>query len=101
MSSTAGGFSARLGPILAPFASSAFYVAAACYERGQYSGAIINPAAILALHVYRQDLFALATWRAAAVPAAPYLAGIGAAVALLGAVRRASAPRRVGRVKAD
>jgi len=93
--------SARLGPILAPFASSAFYVAAACYERGQYSGAIINPAAILALHVYRQDLTALATWRNAAEPAAPYLAGIAAAVALLGAIRRAGAPRRGGRVKTD
>ena len=76
-------------------------MAAACYEQGQYSGAIINPAAIVALHVYRQDLTAVATWRAAAVPAAPYLVGIAGAVALLGAVRRASAPRRAGRVKAD
>ncbi len=89
-----------LNPILAPFAGSAFYVAAAYYESGRYSGAIINPAAVVALHVYTQDLTAAATWRNAATPAAPYLAGIAGAAVLLGAMKRAAQPRRV-RSKAD
>jgi glycerol uptake facilitator-like aquaporin len=86
---------------MAPFAASAFYVAAAYFEAGRYSGAIINPAAIVALHVYTHDLFDAATWRKAAPPAAPYLAGIAAAAVLLGVVKRATRPSRAGRSKTD
>ena len=53
----------------------------------------------MALHVYTHDLFDAATWRAAAAPAAPYLAGIAAAAVLLGVAKRAG--RRAGRSKTD
>ncbi len=96
----AGALSARLGAVLAPFAGSAFYVACAYWEAGRFSGAIINPAAVLALHVYKGDLFSADTWRAAAVPAAPYVGGICAAAVLHGLAARLAAPRRA-RVKAD
>ena len=92
-------FDRSLGPVLAPFATSTFYVACAYWEAGRFSGALINPAAVLALHVYRGDLFARDTWQTALTPAAPYLGGICAASILLGLVGRLAAPKR--RAKAD
>jgi hypothetical protein len=92
-------FDRTLGPVLSPFAGSAFYVACAYWEAGRFSGALINPAAVLALHVYRDDLFAPDTWRNALTPTAPYLLGICAACVLLGAIGRATQPKR--RVKVD
>ena len=93
-----GAASQRLGPVMAPFCGSAFYVACAYWEAGRFSGALINPAAVLALHVYKEDLFDRNTWAVAVQPAAPYLGGIAAAAVVLGGAGRLSTPRRL---KAD
>jgi len=85
---TAGHLSAALGPLLAPFAPAAYYVGAAYVEAGRFSGAIINPFGVVALHVYDKDLSAVATWEEAGVKVAPYLAGLAAATAALGAAKR-------------
>ena len=44
----------------------------------------MNPASILALHLYNKDVGDLASWRAAAPALAPYMAGPMAAALLLG-----------------
>jgi len=85
----AGGVLSRaLGPLLAPFASSALYVACAYYEAGRFSGSVMNPAAVLALHVYRGPLTEADTWVKGARESAPYLLGISAAAIALGIAQR-------------
>lgn len=84
----AAALASRLGPLLSPFAASAAYCAFAFAENGRFSGAIINPATVLALHVYGKDYWSRSVWEAAAEEATPYFVGIlGAAVAFAAASR--------------
>lgn len=86
-----GGLAGRFaGRVPGAFLGSVFYWVVAYAEAGAYSGAIMNPASILALHVYR-DLDKKEAWAAALPKVAPYAAGSAAAAVLLGLVNRAAA----------
>lgn len=79
-----GGLCGRFGGrVFGTFLGSVFYYAVAYAEAGAYSGAIMNPASILALHVYK-DFDKLDAWMVSLPKVVPYVAGSAAAAALLG-----------------
>ena len=86
-----------------PFANAAFYCACAFTEGGRYSGALVNPAAVIALHTYRLPLASLMKPASWAPAVSPYLLGICSAAMLLGiSQRQLRAPRRRAvKAKAD
>lgn len=87
----AGGLLSRAaGRVPGAFLGSLFYWVVAYAEAGAYSGAIMNPASILALHVYK-EVDKPKAWAEAAPRVAPYAAGAAAAALLLGLYNRGRA----------
>ena len=100
---SAASFCSLLGAHAGPALASAVFVACAYTENGKFSGSVINPAAILSLHVWRQPL-APRVWAAAFESSEAYLLGIGAASVLLGLAKRYVPPMEAAlprKAKAD